>query len=88
MWLEFIREEKCENKKIKRKKEMKEIKWERIWGRFLQHDKVCVYVGWLGYGRSEISHPVIQLNLLNYLSNSPKPTCMSWVRLGCIGAGW
>ena len=54
---------------------MREIKWVCKWGRILQH--IYAYVDKSGCGRLEVSQPVIQANLLNYLSNPPNPTCLT-----------
>ena len=62
---------------------MREIKWEDIWVRFLQHDKVCVYIYiYIYVGRSscsglEISQSVIQLDPLNYPTHPTWPASLN-----------
>ena len=60
---------------------MREIKWEDIWVRFLQHDKVCIYI-YIYVGRSscsglEISQSVIQLDPLNYPTHPTWPASLN-----------
>ena len=80
--MKFIREEKCENEKIKIKRD--------------ERNKVNIYVRWsfagdLGCSGLEISQPTIQPDPLNYLSNLPDPTQPAsfngpvWVGLGRCG---
>ena len=63
---------------------MREIKWVCKWGRILQH--IYAYVDKSGCGILEVSQPVIQANLLNYLSTHPIPHVSlnrpAWIGLG------